>query len=479
MKLIDPHLASLFGLHLPPPVALLATVCFVVFLFRRDLRQHANVTGALWIPLLWVLLIGSRSVVQWLHVFGLAALGSTEEGNPLDALIYFTLTVAGLCVLNKRQVDIAEVIRNNAWLMAFLLYCFIAIVWSDYPFVSFKRWIKILGHPIIALVLFTEPDFEEAVARLMKRAAYVLVPFSILLIKYYPEIGRSFDQWTGLPANNGVGENKNVLGCISFILSFFLFWHFLKTWHSERSVARRNELRLTGVLLVMIGWLISKAHSATSFLSLAIGIIVMVVLGRPWLNKRIIGVYAILAIVVLIVAQSAFGIFERIVEFTGHNATIIGRAELWRQLLALHTNPIFGVGFESFWLGDRLTLLREGRPWQPNEAHNGYLEIYLNLGAIGLLMLAGLIIATFRKIRLELLRNFNWGRLRLGFLVAVVLYNWTEAAFKGLSLVWFVFYIIAMDYPRREYGSVLEPSEVVGSEEEMELAYDTDSIQNR
>ena len=58
--------------------------------------------------------------------------------------------------------------------MAFLLYCFIAILWSDFPFVALKRWIKMLGHPIMALILLTEPDSDEAFVRLMKRSAYVL-----------------------------------------------------------------------------------------------------------------------------------------------------------------------------------------------------------------------------------------------------------------------------------------------------------------
>ena len=92
----------------------------------------------------------------------------------------------------------------------------------------------------------------------------------------------------------------------------------------------------------------------------------------------------------------------------------MGRMELWRDCLDVDTNPIFGVGFESFWLGDRLHMIKEGRPWQPNEAHNGYLEIYLNLGWVGIFMLFGLIIAAFRKIRLELFRNPDWGRFRIG-----------------------------------------------------------------
>ena len=70
------------------------------------------------------------------------------------------------------------------------------------------------------------------------------------------------------------------------------------------------------------------------------------------------------------------------------------------------------------------------------------------LGLIGVFLLIGLFVATFWKIRHSLFRNFEWGRYRLGFLAAVVLYNWTEAGFATFSPIWFVFYIIAIDYPR-------------------------------
>src|SRR5207253_7770730 len=136
------------------------------------------------------------------------------------------------------------------------------------------------------------------------------------------------------------------------------------------------------------------------------------------LNKRLIGLYLLLAVVTLVVGELAFGIIGRLVDLTGHNATLAGRGELWRQLLGLHTNPIFGVGFESFWLGDRLRTLAAQHWWAPNEAHNGYLETYLNLGLIGLFILTGCIIATYRKAGLDLFRNFQFARFRLGFLAA-------------------------------------------------------------
>ncbi len=106
----------------------------------------------------------------------------------------------------------------------------------------------------------------------------------------------------------------------------------------------------------------------------------------------------------------------------------------------------------------------------PNQAHNGYLETYLTLGVVGVFLLIGLFVATFWKIRSELFQNFEMARYRLGFLAAVVVYNWTEAAFKTINPLWFVFYLIAMDYPRIRFAPA-EASEVESTEETRELVY--------
>jgi exopolysaccharide production protein ExoQ len=467
---MQPHIASIAGVSLPPFVGLVLTIALVVYLFRRDLREKPNVTGALWLPFIWMVLVGSRSPTQWLKVLGLAELGSTDEGNPIDALIYLALIIAGLCVLKRRQASLSEFVHNNGWIVAFLLCCSLAILWSDYPFVAFKRWIKIIGHPVMALILFTEPDFDEAVARLIKRTAYILVPFSIVLIKYYPNIGRGFTEW-GASMNRGVALSKNSLGSDCLIFCLFFLWHFLRTWRMPHDIIRRNELRLILLFSVMIGWLTWKAHSATSLLSLLLGVALILLLGQQWVNKRLLGTYVILAVVVSVAADAAFGVFDLIVDLTGHEATLIGRQQLWADLLALHTNPLIGVGFESFWLGPWTAPLLEDRAWVPNEAHNGYLETYLNLGLIGLCLLIGLLVATFRKARAELLSNLMWGRLRFGFLTAAILANWTETKFRGLSVLWFAFYIIAIDYPRLAYESSEEHDATREPNDELEPAY--------
>jgi exopolysaccharide production protein ExoQ len=460
-------------MHIPPAIASCLTILFIIFLFRRDIREKPDVSGALWLPLIWLVLGCSKGLSEWLNIFGLPVSGaaSVEEGSPLDASLFFVLIAAGFYVLNKRQVRLSEIVHNNGWLIVFLLYCFISIAWSDFPFVALKRWIKILGHPIMALIVLTEPNPDEAVKRLMKRCAYVVVPVSILFIKYYPELGRGFDPWTGEAMNNGIAENKNMLGADLLILGFFFFWCFLQIWPLERGRLRRNELFLTAGFLMAIWWLLSQAHSATSLISLVVGALIVVFVGIRSINKNFIGRYLLAGLVLLAVAELTFGMSGGLSEALGRGSGLSGRTLIWTRLLEVQTSPILGTGFESFWLGERPKLLEGMFFYSLNEAHNGYLETYLTLGLVGVFLLVGLFVATFWKIRLELFRNFEWGRCRLGFLAAAILYNWTEAAFKTVNPIWFVFFLIAMDYPRTYLTTAQPAVGVARSEEDMDFAY--------
>ena len=459
-------------MHTPPFAAFLLTVGLIIYLFRRDARESEGVTGALWLPLIWMLITCTRALSEWLNVFDFQlGAASLEEGSPLDACFYFSLIAAGVYVLNQRQVYLSEILKNNQWLMIFLFYCLVSIVWSDFPFVAFKRWIKVLGHPIMVLIVLTEPDPEEAIVSLLKRCAYVVVLVSVLFIKYYPEFGRTFDPWTGAPLDIGIAGDKTALGHDCLILGYFFVWHVLNVWQTERSIARRRELRLDFIFLAVIAWLLVRASSATSSVCLLVGLLAMWVVGMRAVNRRLIGTYIIVAAVSWLVLDGLFDIYGHAIQFLNKDPTLTDRTVLWGQLLSVKINPIFGAGFESFWLGDRLKMFWDKYWWHPNQAHNGYLETYLNLGLLGLALLIAVIAATFYKVRQELLTNLRWGRFRLGLLLAVVLYNWTEASFKANSAMWFAFYIIAMDYPRRPSLAAESSSETPESEEEREFAY--------
>lgn len=433
---------------MPSSLAFVLVAGFVVWLFRRDLRERPNVTAALWIPFVWFLINCSRTVAQWLELFGGGfGGGSVEEGTPLDAVCNLMLIAAGFFVLKRRSVQLGKVVRWNGWLALFFGFCLLAVLWSDYPFVSFKRWIKILGHPIMALVVLTEPDSEEALTRLLKRCAYVFVPFSILFIKYFPQWGRGFDGWSGLPSNTGMTTNKNILGCVCFILGFFFAWQLQKNWPRKKEPDGRRETILCLFFFAAIVWLLYMAHSSTSLVSLAAGLGAMWVFGFRFLNSRNVVGFTITAVVVLVLANWTLGIKDHLVAALGKDPTLTDRTKIWNEVLKFDINRVVGTGFESFWLGERSDYMATIFFWRPNQAHNGYLETYLNLGLVGLGLMLACIYAAFCKGARMMADNLTLARFRLGFVVAFVLYNWTEAAFKALHPMWFIFFLVLMEYP--------------------------------
>ena len=199
----------------------------------------------------------------------------------------------------------------------------------------------------------------------------------------------------------------------------------------------------------MIGWLMKMANSATSLATLTLGVGTMVVLGSGLVSKGSVGTFVVVSLLIALAAEFTFGLYEEVIALLGRDPSLTDRTYVWADALALQDRPILGVGFESFWLGPRLEALWAKWWWRPNQAHNGYIETYLNLGLVGVFLLFAVFVSTFRKISKQFSTNFDFARLRLAFLVAILAFNFTEAGFKAVHFVWTMFYIIAIDYPRR------------------------------
>jgi exopolysaccharide production protein ExoQ len=438
-------------------LALLLTLAFIAVLFWRDFRGKPNVTGALWLPFAWIIFSpSSRFLSQWLAIFGFNVGGVTvKDGSPIDAALYSLLIISGLMVLHRRRVSVIEFIRNNRWLTLFLVYCLVATTWSDYPFVSFKRWIKLLGDPVMALVVLTEPELLAALPTLIKRCAYVMLPLSICFIKYFPYLGRFFDPWTGAPMNTGVTLNKNELGYDCWIVGAVLFWHWLQVRQWAPGRAKRNEMILCAGLLGLDLVTLKMAHSATPLVALALGVFVIVFLGLRSVKVRRIGGYVLAGGMVCVFAGFGLGLFDMAIHLLGRNDTLTGRTDIWRMLWNWPVNPAVGAGYEGFWLGDRRAAVQNLYPGL-NEAHNGYLETYLNLGYVGVALTAAILLAAYGKARRALFRDFEFGRFRLAYLLSFIIYNWTEAAFRLNAFPFFMFFLVAMDRPKvREFAAEL------------------------
>ena len=419
---------------------------FALWLIFRERGENPKLSWALWIPTLGAVILGSRPVSAWFGADTQAQSGDDYlEGSPFDRMIYLGLVAAAFVILMGRHLDWRAIFRRNKWLFVFCGYLGISCVWSDFPFVSFKRWIKDTGNVLMVLIVLSDRYPQAAMRAVLARCLFVLIPMSVMLIKYFPDLGRYYDRWTYQPFYSGVTTDKNLLGMTLFVCGVFLFWLILE--HYRRQDKKKPSPWPFFLLAVMMFWLWTKAHSSTAVACSFLGAILLLGLKIPAVQRRLdrIGIYSAAGALVFMVLQATLNIAGMFVGLLGRDLTFTGRTEIWENLLSEKINPIMGVGFYSFWLGDRVEKLSEKYYYHLNEAHNGYLETYLNNGLIGVLLLLVLLISATKRISREAMKGDSFAALRLSIIVGSILYGMTEAIFNRLNLIWFALLLAVME----------------------------------
>ena len=433
-----------------PAIATAVFVIGILSLFLLDRDREVRTSLALWIPILWLLINGSRAVSTWLQQSsaGDTAVDEYIDGSPLDRAVFLTLLIVGLIVLIRRGPRVTKLLRANAPIILFFLYCLISIFWSDYTFIAFKRWTKAIGDIVMVLIVFTDLEPEAALKRLILRAGYVLVPLSVLFIKYYPDLGRSLNQWSWNYMYSGVSTTKNGLGTTCLVCGLVPLWRFFAVYRDKEEPRRGGKMAAYTAMVVMVLWLFFTADSMTSLscFLMAGGLILVTNIrafeGKPWVAHFLIAVMLSLSLFALF-----FDTGGNLVGSLGRDSTMTGRTGIWKAVLSVGGNPLIGTGFESFWMGERLHRVWDLTAKGIQEAHNGYLEVYLNLGWIGIGLLALVIASGYRNAIAVYRRNADAGRIRLAFIAVALVYNFTEAGFRMMDPVWIAFLLAAFAIP--------------------------------
>jgi len=418
---------------MPSILALILYTTFVLFLLRLDRKQYPDASLSLWLPTFLLLIITGKALGTWFGISG----ATMEEGSAIDRNVLILLLCLGLLILKKRNVNITGVFRQNISVVLLIGFMLISVTWSDMPFISFKRWIRNIIPIVMALIIASEDDPRQALQSVFRRLVYIYIPFSHMLIKYYPHLGRKYGLWSGELMWVGVSDQKNGLAFICMFTIFFLVWTLIRRWKSRDNPVWYQTYIDIFIIFLSI-WLFmgpnqKLTYSATSMVALAIALISL--FGFLWLKKHniIIGVKTLTILIVAII------IFGTATVFVGHlpifqppevlnrDATLTGRSEIWAFLVPYaKEKPILGHGFGGFWTS-------ELRSTGNFPAHNGYLETILVTGFIGLLFLSIFLIENCRRAQRLMTIDFDWGIFWFCILLIGVTRNITESVIMNLS----------------------------------------------
>jgi O-antigen ligase len=434
-----------------PSLASLICASGIAGLFYLNRDKTVHTTKTLWLPTIYLLLIGSRPLSAWLGMTPPAGANVQLEGSPLDAAVFAALLLGAIVVLVRRGTRTRRLLIANWPIVIYFLYCLVSVTWSPHPDVALKRWIKAIDDLGMVLVVASDPNPIAAMKRLISRVGFVLLPMSVLFIKYYGDLGRGYTP-DGTPMNTGVTTNKNILGLMVLVVALCTFWHVLTLLRVKNHLGRRRQLLAQVALLIFAISLLNMARSDTAIACSILGGGLIFACESRTIRRRPARIHALcLAIFLTGGLALLFGGSSDVMHAMGRSSTLSGRTDIWAAVIPAAPNALVGAGFESFWISPSALqvwhkLKIEGW-WDPealiNEAHNGYLEVYLNLGLVGVFLIALILISGYRRAVAAFRKHSSTGGLFLAYIIAVAFYNITEAGFRFLDLMW-IFLLLAI-----------------------------------
>jgi len=436
-----------------PTIALYACILFILWIVVADCRRRKSVSSAVWIPTILLLILGSRPVSLW--VAGgkgfIGEMGNEAAGSVLDQMFFFFVLAGSFLVASVRGVKWGKVFSANRALMLFYLYYLVSVAWSGDPMGSFKRIIKDFGLLFVIGVIFSEKDPLESMRAVYVRCACALFPLSVVFIKYFPEYARAYTVG-GEVMITGVTTQKNSLGEIVLIFTMFLVWDYFET----RPVSggwRLSKIPWSRVLLlIMGGWLLHLSQSKTALLCTIVGVFLVVRSGL--LVSRTINRFVLagaLSLPFLLFSSRQFSsVIAPIVGAMGRNMTFTGRTDIWDHITSTTVNPLVGAGYWNFWGGPGGFAISEAMTTIVPNAHCGYVDMYLDGGIIGLVVLFILLVSSGRRLARNLRVSADphrYLRMRFAFLIVVVIYNLSETTYGRVSPIWFTTLLMIVDFP--------------------------------
>ena len=398
---------------------------------------------------------------------------------PLYLAIYSTAAL--LLIRNLKQVLI--VVRREKFTVVVVLLAILSTAWSVLPLNTIAKAVALCGSTVVATYIAISFDKEQQL-QLLIQATVLLMMSSIALAVIMPETGRMQGNHSGLW--QGVFLHKNELGrimCIGAVSCFIGASGVLKS-----KMAPLYWLGFTGCLLTM---LMSGSKSAqivfVACLSLASAAMLY---RRQWRFPMVaaLSIALTLATLWMQVRQHVFlshateSIATIILEpATGKEAqsattdnalappsvsdkTIEGRLRLWRQLFGfVMDRPLLGHGLGAFWQGKSGPSgeVMKQQSWYPFHAHNGFLDLWLELGLIGLAVFLLGFIATAVSSVTTLPANPTDLFYPL-LLLQVFLFNLSNSGLvTGNHLLWVIYAMVALSLTVRPARSSLESTAAI------------------
>jgi exopolysaccharide production protein ExoQ len=350
--------------------------------------------------------------------------GDTESAVLRSAFIVIYLITFAL--LGFRLPRTVTYLKTNLWLLFIIGMVIFSMSWAAFPDITFKKAIALIGSSAFALYLASRFNFEEQL-KIFGWSFGIALVCSYIFALVIPTHGiMPSGAWRGIyPHKNGLGESM----FISFLTFYFL------------SISAKRYRTLCKICCLLSVVIILLAQSGTSLISVIFIFTTAQALKLVSFRSKK-SVFAILLLLMVIALALFFMMLNvnTLLNVFDKDITLTGRTPLWADLWDyIQQKPWLGYGYSNFFSSSQreTAIIWKVHDWVPPHAHNGFIQIWLHIGVIGLAVFS---VSYFGCLFNALFKYLLGKELRMLWIFLLLLYtvffNLTEVSFLSQGMLW-------------------------------------------
>jgi len=361
------------------------------------------------------------------------------SSNLINQIVIVSLFLLASISLYPLRSELISLLKKEKFLLAFLSWCLISIIWSDFRFISVKRYFQVIAGVIICCAYLLHTDSSAQVIKDLKAIIFVYIILTVLSIILIPAATDPvFKSWRGL------ASHKNMLGQIS--LMSLLIWFY--AFRNEKGKDKLAALAMSLTSFVLLLGSKSSTPLATLAVLASLGLVLAVDNRTKTLGVgRFFSVLTFLTAVGIIIAIMSTdpGILTSLPVLFGKDSSFSGRVDIWAYIYnETQRHFLLGSGYGSFWIVEntRLLELYETVYTIIFQSHLGYLDLLNEVGIVGLILFFLMIFKYFSN-----LSKAGWNHLSLWFIVGTLVINLQESTLfrpNTLTGLLFVFFYLEL-----------------------------------
>lgn len=351
-------------------------------------------------------------------------------------LIRYAAYATVLLLLSLRPIETLKTALSNKWALGLIFITSISFLWSYNPSVTIDSiWKEFI--PMFLLSLYIASRFTlEQQFRIVLWVLVIVFLESVALAIAMPGVGRH-TEGPFVGSWKGVFAQKNQFGAHATMTLIALY--MLANYAKEK---QRWALILLGGCFAAI--LVSS--SVTALTLSFVGVMLTIFYRRfSWLGKRSVLLGTLFVLFSVSFFYILFSNWVDILDYFDRDPTLSTRTLIWHLVISskIPDSPYLGYGRGVFWDSPGLTTGFESFAYHvPPHAHNGFLDLILDVGFIGFLFFCVTWFVTYvRSARLAYDRKeaaYLWPLL---FLSMLILFNTFESYLARLTTLYWILLI--------------------------------------